>query len=182
MSFHLVLTGYHLSVKTFGALTVTSFYLNLQSASRCGVERRSLYPQSWKITVKGHLFMVSATGCLQELMEILAYTYVVKQLDVKYFRISPWESVLGCSCCCWILRCFSFSIWSCSWMDQPPFRFFKVIIIFYNRFSQEKLSDMVIHSFATDANELVYPAITVCRHGYDPGLPHRQRKYFPTKI
>ena len=30
---------------------------------------------------------------------------------------------------------------------------------------------MTIYSFATDANELVYPAITICRTGYDPGLP-----------
>ena len=35
---------------------------------------------------------------------------------------------------------------------------------------REIFSEMVIQSFATDANELAYPAITVCRQGYDPGL------------
>ena len=42
---------------------------------------------------------------------------------------------------------------------------------------QSSFSDMVIHSFATDANELVYPAITVCRHGYDPGLSDLFKKF-----
>ena len=32
---------------------------------------------------------------------------------------------------------------------------------------------MVIDSFTTDANDLFYPAITICRHGYNPGQSNR---------